>query len=71
MCNNTYQLGNGAKIMIEINVAENIAYEQFQAGQKVRTKFGEVGVVCRQIGCCVWLCGDSASWHHPSNLQVI
>jgi hypothetical protein len=43
-------------------------YEQFNPGEKVRTRYGEIRMVLRQDGCMVLLEEESCGWHHPSNL---
>ena len=46
-------------------------YKQFQAGQKVRTQYGEVRTVLLQIGCQVLVEEECNSHYHPSKLSLI
>lgn len=42
-------------------------HPQFAPGQKVRDLYGRVHEVAEQVGCAVYLKGQSG-WHHPAKL---
>ena len=46
-------------------------YKQFQPGQKVRSKFGEILTVEHQDGCRVFVKQESMGHYHPNNLFPI
>ncbi|MEQ1531682.1 MAG: hypothetical protein ABL925_20410 [Methylococcales bacterium] len=46
-------------------------YKQFQPGQKVRNKFGQVLTVLYQEGCQVFVEEECMSHYHPNNLFPI
>ncbi len=46
-------------------------YKQFQPGQKVRSKFGEILTVEHQDGCQVFVEEESMGHYHPNNLFPI
>ena len=46
-------------------------YKQFQAGQKVRTQYGEIRTVLSQTGCQVFVEEERNSHYHPSKLNLI
>lgn len=46
-------------------------YKQFQPGQKVRSKFGQVLTVLLQVGCQVFVEEECMGHYHPNNLFPI
>lgn len=48
-----------------------MVYKQFQPGQKVKSKFGEVLTVLLQEGCQVFVEDESMGRYHPNNLYPI
>jgi hypothetical protein len=46
-------------------------YKQFQPGQKVKSKFGEVLTVLLQDGCQVFVEEECMGHYHPNNLFPI
>ena len=46
-------------------------YKQFQIGQKVRSKLGEILTVLKQEGCQVYVVEECLGHYHPNNLYPI
>lgn len=47
------------------------SYPRFEAGQKVRTIYGQIRTVLFQRGCQVFVAEECNSWYHPTKVWAL